>query len=688
MPGQAGKGRSTTVPASPRVPVPPGTECIEHIWIPARDGVRLSARIWLPEDANDRPVPALLEATPYRKGDITAPGDASRHGYFAQRGYASVRLDIRGSGDSEGILPDEYLAQEQQDALDVISWIARQPWCTKRVGMFGYSWGGFAALQAAALRPPELAAIITVSSSDDRFAEDVHYMGGCVLAHYMLSWAATMGIYATLPPDPAVVGDAWRERWHERLRGARPLIEHWLSHQRRDSYWQHGSVCEDYSAIRCPVYAIGGWADGYRNTVLRLLEHLDAPCKGLIGPWSHHYPDEATPPGPAIGFLQECLRWWDYWLKGIDTGIMDEPPLRVWMQDAVRPRTSYEVRPGRWLAEPAWPSPDLTPRHLFLTPTGLLDAPAGEARVTVATPQMTGLLAGDWDPFGNPADLPPDQRAEDGCSVTFTSEVLTEPVAILGQPRLVLELASDKPVALLAVRLCDVWEDGASALITRGLLNLTHREGSEHPVPLRPGSRETVTIPLKAIAQVLPAGHRLRVSVSSTYWPWAWPSPAAAVITLFTGRGCRLELPVRTGWEHASRPAEFGPPEQAIRPETVTLAFRPGDYELAASLGQNRYQLVHRYPEFHVRWPHTGVELTWVEPDTFTITGDDPLSARVDCHRSATLARDDWSVRLEASSAMAADAEQFFVTTALHAYERQTCVFANAWSFRVPRDHA
>jgi uncharacterized protein len=687
MPGQARKGRSTSAPA-PRVPVPPGIRCIEHQWIPVRDGTRLSARIWLPEDAGERPVPALLETTPYRKDDITSPGDAARHGYFAQHGYASVRLDIRGSGDSEGILLDEYLAQEQQDALDVIAWLARQPWCTQRVGMFGYSWGGFAALQVAARRPPELAAIIAVSSSDDRFGEDVHYLGGSVLAHYLLSWATTMGIYATLPPDPAVVGDAWRERWQERLRGARPMIEPWLSHQRRDGYWRHGSVSEDPAAIRCPVYAIGGWADGYRGTVLRLLEQLDVPCKGLIGPWSHHYPNEAIPPGPAIGFLQECLRWWDHWLKDIDTGIMDEPPLRVWLQDAVRPRSSYQVRPGRWLAEPAWPSPNLAVRRLFLAPAGLRGAPAGEAPVTVATPQTTGLLAGDWDPFGNPADLPPDQRAEDGCSVTFTSEPLTAPVAILGEPQVVLALAADQPVALLAVRLCDVWADGASALITRGLLNLTHRAGSERPRPLRPGRRDNVTIPLKAIAQVVPAGHRLRVSVSSTYWPWAWPSPAAAAITLFTGPECHLELPVRTGYEQAAQPAGFDPPAEAAAPETVTLAFRPGNYELAASLGQSRYQLVHRYPEFHVRWPHSGIELSWVEPDTFTIISDDPLSARVDCYRSATLARGDgWRVRLEASSAMTADAEHFFVTTSLHAFDQDTCVFADARSFRVRRDH-
>mgnify|MGYP001205415649 CR=1 FL=1 len=203
-----------------------------------------------------------------------------------------------------------------------------------------------------------------------------------------------------------------------------------------------------------------------------------------------------------------------------------------------------------------------------------------------------------------------------------------------------------------------------------------------------PGARETVTVELNSIAQIVPTGHRIRVSVSTTYWPWAWPSPSPAVITLFTGRGCRLELPVRARWEQAPAPAEFGPPEEAMRPETVTLAYRPGDYELAASLGHSRYQLVHRYPEFQVSWPHNGLELTWAEPDTFTITEDDPLSARVDCQRSVALARGDWSVRLEASATMAADAEQFFVTATLHAFEGEACVFANAWSYRIPRDHA
>ena len=284
------------------------------MWIPLSDGVRLSARIWLPEDAEDEPVPALLEYLPYRKDDETAARDAVRHPYLAGHGYASVRVDMRGSGDSEGLLLDEYLPQEQLDAVEVIEWLAAQPWCSGAVGMFGISWGGFNALQVAARQPPALKAVIAVSTTHDRYTDDVHWCGGCVYQP-MLDWATSMLAYNARPPDPAVVGDGWRDLWLARLEGNRPFIESWLGHQTRDDYWLQGSVCADYAAIRCPVYVVSGWCDWYRNPVFALLEGLDVPRKGLIGPWAHTYPEQAAP-GPAIGFLQESLRWWDRWLKG------------------------------------------------------------------------------------------------------------------------------------------------------------------------------------------------------------------------------------------------------------------------------------------------------------------------------------------------------------------------------------
>lgn len=318
---------------------------IPNQWIPLADGCRLAARIWLPDNAEARPVPAVLEYIPYRKSDATATRDAPIHAYFARHGYASVRVDLRGSGDSDGILEDEYLPGEQRDGLEVLRWLAAQPWCTGRVGMIGKSWGGFNALQIAAHRPPELAAVISVCSTDDRYADDVHYRGGCLLAWDMLSWGSTMLAYSARPPDPAVVGERWRAMWLDRLDRTPPLVPTWLAHQRRDDYWKQGSVCEEYDAIACPVYMVGGWQDGYRNAVLRLLAGYPGPCKGLIGPWGHTYPHDGAP-GPAIGFLQEALRWWDHWLRDADNGIMAEPRLRLWVQEAVEPAAELRDAAG------------------------------------------------------------------------------------------------------------------------------------------------------------------------------------------------------------------------------------------------------------------------------------------------------------------------------------------------------
>ena len=328
--------------------LPNRVRVIENEWLPLADGTRLAARMWLPADAAHRPVPALLEYLPYRKRDFMRGRDGPMHYYFAGHGYASIRVDIRGAGDSEGLTFDEYTERELDDAVAVITWLAAQPWCNGSVGMFGISWGGFNSLQVAARAPSALKAIITLCAADDRYADDAHYMGGCLLNENLI-WGTAFLMYNALPPDPEIVGERWRYMWEDRLANAVLFPAHWLRHQRRDAYWKHGSVCEDYHAVRCPVYAIGGWADGYSNAVGRLLEGLSVPRKGLIGPWSHAYPHNGLP-GPAIGFLQEAMRWWDHWLKGIDTGIMDEPMFRVWMQDSVRPEPQYQIRPGRWIA--------------------------------------------------------------------------------------------------------------------------------------------------------------------------------------------------------------------------------------------------------------------------------------------------------------------------------------------------
>ncbi len=235
--------------------------------------------------------------------------------------------------------------------------------------MFGISWGGFNSLQIAALAPEPLKAIVTVRSTDDRYDNDVHYLGGSVLAVDMHAGAATMLALVSRPPDPRYVGEAWRDMWLGRLESVDPFIHTWLNHQTRDDYWRHDEgppraseirawgVCEDYGAIDAAVLAVGGWHDPYRDTVLRLVEHLPADrIRGLIGPGSHQYPDHGLPPGPRSASSRRRPRWWDHWLKGKDTGVMSEPLLRAYVSDSHRPATAYAL-PGRWVGEPAWPSP-------------------------------------------------------------------------------------------------------------------------------------------------------------------------------------------------------------------------------------------------------------------------------------------------------------------------------------------
>jgi len=662
---------------------------IENIWIPLSDGADLAARIWLPEEAESNPVPALLEYLPYRKNDGTAGRDARNHPYLAEQGYACVRVDMRGSGDSGGILYDEYLPQELDDALEVLQWIAAQPWCDGNIGMFGISWGGFNALQVAARRPPELKAIITVCSTDDRYADDVHYMGGCVLGSEMLAWASVMLAYNARPPDPRFVGERWREMWLERMEKTPPFIEAWLSHQRRDAYWQHGSVCEDYAAINIPVYVVGGWADGYTNAVPRLLAGLICRRKGLIGPWAHLYPHRAVP-GPVIGFLQESVRWWDQWLKGIDTGIMDEPMLRVWVQDSKLPAAFHNERPGRWLAEPAWPAPGIVATTYYLNTNqaenSLTEIPDEERELLVNGRLNSGLDSGRWCAYGFAGDFPIDQQASDGRSLTFTTAPLEDPLTILGHPEVTLSLAVSQPEALLAVRLCDIAPTGESTQVSYGLLNLTHRDGHEQPTPLQPGRRYEVQVSLNMAGHCFLAGHRLRVAITPTYWPHAWPSPEIVNLQLYTGAASCLHLPVRPSRPEDSDLPPFLPAESAQSPRAYRMRRLSSQRTKHVDMGTGKTELRLVEDYGRVRLPNHHLEHEHIKKEIYTLFEGDPLSACVEIEHATEFKRGSWQIRIETESKMTADATHFYVSNLLDACEGNTRVFTKSWTFKIPRD--
>ena len=667
---------------------PRAVRVIENCWITMPDGCRLAARIWLPEDAETAPVPAILEYIPYRKRDFTRARDEPMHYYFAGHGYAAVRVDLRGSGDSDGLLLDEYTKQERDDALEVIRWIARQPWCSGAVGMMGKSWGGFNSLQVAAHRPPALKAIITVCSADDRYADDAHYMGGCLL-NENLTWGSVLMSYNAYPPDPEIVGERWRAMWRERLERAVFFPQAWLEHPRRDDYWKHGSVCEDFGAVTCPVYAIGGWADAYSNAVPRLLARLDAPRKGLIGPWAHLYPHDGVP-GPAIGFLQEALRWWNHWLKGIDTGIMAEPMLRVWMQESVPPKPFYKQRPGRWIAESQWPSPRISFKRYWLDGNQLGGAPTVNAQLDVRSPQTTGLAAGEWCGFGAPGEMPLDQREDDGCSLIYDSEPLREKMEILGAPFAALEVTADQAVAMVAVRLNDVAPGGASTRVTYGLLNLTHRDSHEHPEPLEPGKRYLVSVALNDVAYAFPARHKLRLAVSTSYWPIAWPAPAPVTLAVFTGKSF-VELPVRPPDPSDEQLRPLDPPECAA---AETSELRPAP--LKRIIEQDRTTNETIYTIASGRGDLDGVKLTRIKAiglevghtmlKRFRIGEEDPNLAQAEVIQKTLFRRGRWKTRVEARTRVSSSPDDFLLEAELRAYEDDEPFCRRTWTRRIKRD--
>jgi putative CocE/NonD family hydrolase len=662
----------------------PGVRVVDNEWIALGDGVRLAVRLWLPDAADARAVSAILDAVPYRKSDGTAIGDAAWGSYFASHGFAFARVDLRGSGDSEGILPDEYTEQEQADTEEVIAWLASRPWCTGAVGMIGVSWGGFAALQLAARHPDALRGVVAIHASDDRYADDVHYVGGCVSAMDMTQWATSMLAYLNQPPDPLVVGDRWRAAWHERLAGARPFIEPWLGHQRRDDYWRQGSACEDYAAIRCPVFAVGGWSDGYRDMVLRVAEHVTAPVRGLIGPWGHTRPETGAP-GPAIGFLQECVRFFADSLDGADTGFFRGPRLVSYLQEPVAPAESYAQRPGRWVADAAWPSPAVTEWQWVLAAEHLA-APGVEAGVSARSVrglQTTGVDGGVWCGDGSPADFALDQRSDDGASLCWDSDPLEDRVELLGRGQVALRVRVDRPWALIVARVCDIAPDGTSTLVARGVLNLARREGHDRSVPMPVGPDVEIVVSFQATGYAIPAGHRLRLAVSPTYWPWAWPSPEPVTLTVHGGT---LTLPRRGPSALDAELTSFGPAEQGTPLASETTMIRDGGRTVRRDLATGATEVRFDWHPSRTRLLATGTEMGEENVTTYSIVEGDPLSASVHCRVIVTLDRPGWNTRTEATSTMTCDRDRFTVTTALDAFEDGVRVHAATHVHHFPRD--
>ena len=662
--------------------------------IPVSGGLTLSARVWMPEGAADTPYPAILEYIPYRKRDGTIARDEQIHPFIAAHGYVCLRIDLRGSGDSDGLLTDEYTATELADACDVIAFIAAQPWCSGDVGMMGKSWGGFNALQTAALAPPALKAVVAGYTTTDRFADDIHYKGGCLLGDN-LRWGAVMLAYSARPPDPLIRPDDWRALWQDRLVAEPFLALNWLAHQRRDSYWQHGSVCESYADIQAAVLVFAGWADNYMNAPAHLLTGLDAPVAAIIGPWGHQYPHMAAPE-PRIDFLHQMLNWWDHWLKGRDTGADQLPALRYFQQGSVRPHRHYHARPGLWRAEPDWPSARVKTQSFSLTPAHGLSETTNcpdQLELLIASPQHCGLGAGEYFPMAlaaddhntsGPPELPGDQRSDDALSLCFDTAPLEQDIAVLGAANLHLRLSSSTPQAQLFVRLCDVHPDGASTRIAHGMLNLAHRDSFSDPAPLIPDRPYDIIVTLDQTSYVLPRGHRLRLAVSTSYFPFVWPSPQAACLTLHSGH---LDLPVHQNPHPAAPEACFGPPERLSPWPGEGLRNPRYNRQISQDLATGLVSLTITSDSGRARDLRHGLVTDTRATEIWTVHPDDPLSARADISWTQHYQRGEVDIQIDTGATMTSDQDQFFVTGYIRAYEGGEQVFEKQFDQAVPRDH-
>jgi len=547
----------------------------DYARVPTRDGTHLHARLWRP--MADEPLPVVINYDPYRSTDSRTQGRGDIFHYLARHGFILVHLSVRGTDASDGVAVDEYAPAEQADGYDAIEWFAAQPWCNGNVGMIGTSYSGFTCIQVAMHQPPHLKAIVPINATDDRYTDDVHYRGGALHTFdQVTTYGAAMPARNALPTLPEHAGDRWLDLWTEHLNGNPLWLATWLEHQTDGPYWRAASLRPGYDRIRCPVFICGGWQDAYRNATLRVFQHVSVPKKCIVGPWTHSFPDQGNP-GPGVDFMGMVVRWFDHWLKGIDTGFTEEPALLVYVQEHTPPRPRRTSTPGFWRAEPGWPVPGAGEKAFYLgAEGGLRDAPSAEGgeeryeyRATVGT-QNLGWGGCPW--IGAPAD----QRPDEMYALVYTSPALTERTHVLGNPKAVIHFASTAPVVNLVCKLSDVAPDGSSALVTTGLLNVTHRASHERPEALTPGEVYEVTVELDATGYVFAAGHRIRLAVSSSDWPNTWPSPYPATNRVFYGGGrvSRLVLPVAPPKE-----ADQAPEMPAPRMPTGIYAQEPGSTE-------------------------------------------------------------------------------------------------------------
>ena len=648
---------------------------VEKTWIPMKDGVRLAASLFMPTGGKQgEKFPALLEYLPYRKDDGTAERDYPLHTYFAHRGYVTARVDIRGTGASEGETPErEYSQTEQQDGAQVIAWLAQQPWSNGNVGMFGISWGGFNSIQMAMRRPPALKAIIAICATEDLYNEDVHYIDGMM---HVDEFEVAMDLDQALSRSPDFPADekTLAERFDKE-----PWSLAYMRHQRESAFWQE--PVRPLDSIQIPVFMIGGMLDGYRDSIPRMLEDMKVPMKALIGPWNHSFPDDAVP-GPAIEWRREAVRWWDYWLKGRDSGIMEEPQIAVYMQHWHPPDLNLQTIPGEWRNEARWPPPEARSQTWYLgTSHGMEKSIPNSSVDQLKCVPSSGVEAGFW--WG---DLTADQRAADAYSLVYDSSPLTEDIAILGRANTRLNVSSSAPQADWFARLSDVAPDGTVTLLTGGGINGAQRESQSDPIDLEAGKTYSLDIRLHLTSWVFPKGHRIRLAISNSWWPTIWSTPYAMTTSLYLGGSdaSRLVLPV-VPVEPASRPSFHEPAPSDHISDIHSEGYPwPGDYSVTRDEVKQATHVVWRGSD---KTQYSWGKQTHHEQLTYDVEDAHPETNVVIGDSDTTFELAKRTLLYRGHLEMRSDPKNFYYEYHRELLENGRVIREKKWKEVIPRDH-
>ena len=663
----------TGFPVEP--PSPPAYNIrMESGWIPMKDGVRLSVTLYTPDGAKPgEKFPAVLEYQPYRKDDGTAERDYSLYAYFVRRGYVCARVDIRGFGTSEGVPTNrEYSEQEQLDGLQIISWLAHQPWSNGNVGMMGISWSGFNSLQMAIRHAPELKAIIAVDATAELFHDDVHYIDG--MAHvdeFELNMDLAPGMTGApdYPLDEKTLGPRF---------DAPPWSLLYFKHQHDGPFWR--SPVRPYSEIKIPCFLIGGLLDGYRDSVTDMLQQTQAPLKAIIGPWNHTFPHEAVP-GPQIEWRNEAVRWWDYWLKGRDTGVLDDPKLVIYMQHWHPPDPTLTNIPGEWRRENEWPPREAQDAVFFPQPDHTLEktAPRHDLHQLKYVPSI-GVESGFW--WG---ELLSDPRPVDAFSLVYDSAPLEEELAILGRPSAVLHASATAPLADWFVRLSDLAPDGTVTQITGAGINGAQRESISEPRDLEPGKVYPLEITMHLTSWVFPKGHRIRMAISNALWPMILPTPYSMTTALELGSaGSRLTLPV-VPVKGAAVPA-FQPPQPAEeRKDIKSVGYPwPGEWTLERDEA-NQKATVHWKGKAETDYPW-GKETDY-ESLVYNVDDAHPESSAVQGEAESIFALKGRELRWRGHLSVRTDRTSFYYKYTRELLKDGQIAKQKTWEETIPRDH-